>query len=350
MPSGRNISKEVRNLIYKKVTRNYTNKEIFDDVLSGETDIMSYKTLQKHANHLRNATEDEVRVFLDGANTFKPGRKRIMSDFDEQLFMIPFVDAQYGKSQSKRLRVACAEFTANHYRPDDVVPSIRTLQRVPGRYDWTRKIVDRVHRNRDDNKRLDFMRTVAPFDPSTFVDIDETPFNREEVEEKHGYSPRGETAHRTQLILNGKNYSIISALTPHGFLAWAVYDIAITADIVVEFLTNRVRPLLPPGSFGLFDNASIHKKEEAWECIDGVFEGMWAYSSPYSPDLKPIERAFGLVKNKLKELEYEALLHPIPTINRVFDMFSVRGPEGHLCNEYFNHFRRNHESWLESLE
>jgi len=47
---------------------------------------------------------------------------------------------------------------------------------------------------------------------------------------------------------------------------------------------------------GLLGNAAIHKTNNSWDKLDEIFNGRFLYSSPYSPDLKPIEKCFSLVK------------------------------------------------------
>jgi transposase len=46
---------------------------------------------------------------------------------------------------------------------------------------------------------------------------------------------------------------------------------------------------------------------------------------PYSPNLKPIEPCFALVKKWLRQHENEALLNPVVFINRAFDIHSIGG-------------------------
>jgi transposase len=117
-------------------------------------------------------------------------------------------------------------------------------------------------------------------------------------------------------------------------------------DLFVDFLDKYLVPLLLEGSVGLLDNAAIHKTKESWKKMDEIFHGNWLYSSPYSPDLKPIEKCFSLVKSKLRELELEAIIRPIRTINRVIEMYSINGPEGHKCQGFWNCIKHYHQKRL----
>jgi hypothetical protein len=50
------------------------------------------------------------------------------------------------------------------------------------------------------------------------------------------------------------------------------------------------------------------------------------FSSPYSPELKPIELGFANVKQYIRRHEVQALNDPIGYINQGFELYSIRGP------------------------
>ena len=263
----------------------------------------------------------------------------------EKVFLLPYNGN--GKRQQHRLKKYANIFRNEYYGENNPqAPSIRTIKRVMERNNITRKKFELRHFRRCPIARINFMYRLACFNPDSIIDIDETPFNKDEINEDRGYSPRGQRAYKTQIVIQGKNYSILAASCSKGFLCWAIYDIPITSKIFIEFLDIYLRPMLMNSHVGLLDNAAIHKTNNSWDKLDEIFNGRFLYSSPYSPDLKPIEKCFSLVKSKLKELEYEATMHPIRTINMVMEIYSINGPEGHKCNNFWNCIRHYHEKRL----
>ena len=84
-----------------------------------------------------------------------------------------------------------------------------------------------------------------------------------------------------------------------------------------------MRPLLADGAYGIFDNSKIHHVLRSRILLEDVFQGLYRFVPPYSPNLKPIEPCFALVKNWLRQNENEALLNPLLYINRAFDIHSI---------------------------
>lgn len=57
-----------------------------------------------------------------------------------------------------------------------------------------------------------------------------------------------------------------------------------------------------------------------------MFNGKYASSQAYFPHLKPVERAFSLVKTWLREHDKQATQDPVAWINRAFQRFEIGGP------------------------
>jgi transposase len=73
-------------------------------------------------------------------------------------------------------------------------------------------------------------------------------------------------------------------------------------------------PRIFPHQFAIIDNAAIHKTIEARIRLEDVFNGNYRFCALYSPHLKPIEKAFKLVKEEISYLEinnFEACNHPV---------------------------------------
>ncbi len=208
--------------------------------------------------------------------------------------------------------------------------------------------------------------------------------------EKYGWSEVGEKCYRTQFVIHNKHYSAIAAYTTRGFIAWEIFEGSVGAAEFMYFINHSVRPKLSAVSFAIIDNCAIHKTDEALECLENAFSGLiysilfYMFSfftllmlsfvisgkfeccAPYSPDLKPVERGFKLVKGWLKHNEDFAQQDPIGAINHAFRLFSPDGEYGHHCKSIFtpymyrlcvkigrNHFSKyfaNHRQWQQDVE
>ncbi len=116
----------------------------------------------------------------------------------------------------------------------------------------TRKKYEYRHFRRCPIERINFLYRISCYNPNTIIDIDETPFNKDEINEDRGYSPKGKRAYKTQIIIRGKSYSIIAAACNRGFLCWAIYDIPVTSDIFIAFLLALFGRDLSPSSTHIF--------------------------------------------------------------------------------------------------
>ena len=111
-----------------------------------------------------------------------------------------------------------------------------------------------------------------------------------------------------------------------------------------------MHPLLGEESFGIFDNsnARIHHVLRSRITLEDVFHGMYRFVPPYSPNLKPIEPCFALVKNWLRQHENEALLNPVVYINRAFDIHSIGGERAASVMGHWRLYFENHQYFLDA--
>ena len=72
-------------------------------------------------------------------------------------------------------------------------------------------------------------------------------------------------------------------------------------EVVISWLENFLIPELKPGQILVMDNASFHKSPKIREIIQNAGCELW-FLPPYSPDLTPIERHWGNLKEALKKL------------------------------------------------
>ena len=75
-------------------------------------------------------------------------------------------------------------------------------------------------------------------------------------------------------------------------------------------------------------------------------DSWYTFCAPYSPDFKPVERLFAMVKTILRDREDEAALDPFNAIKAIFDSFRPGGPLAHHANNHFRMYSDNHNAWL----
>jgi hypothetical protein len=206
--------------------------------------------------------------------------------------------------------------------------------------------MERRHRYQNPAKILRYLKRVAPFEPMRLVDIDEMKMAPSHFQSHFGYSPEGDAAVREQIVIGTRSFVVIAAMGYFGMICWKVYEENTGHTHVEDFLSNTLAPMLLPDAIGLIDNASSHHMPDVQDALDHCFNGHWYFSSAYSPHLKPIEKGFALVKNFLRTHEDEALRDPVKWINDAFELYSVRGALGHVCQGFFRPYVHLHEHFL----
>lgn len=202
-----------------------------------------------------------------------------------------------------------------------------------------KKVLQRVHYLRNPILRAEFMDNIGHIYYTRIVDV--------EFLQRYGYAPKGEVAVRTQFQINGQHYSSICAYSAMGLMAYRIVEGSIDAEIFKSFLEVELFEALGPGMVGLFDNAAIHHTPPVREMMEDIFHGNYFFVAPYSPDLKPVERLFAVVKNLLRDREDEAVANPIAVLTDCFEMFRPGGPKAGMAENHFRLYRENHNMWRE---
>ena len=116
--------------------------------------------------------------------------------------------------------------------------------------------------------------------------------------------PRGRSLQGTRLIDkvphgHWKTTTFVAALRSTGLTAPLVTDGAINGQLFLEYTRQVLVPKLHSGDTVVMDNLSSHKRVDVREAIEAVGAKL-LYLPPYSPDFKPIERAFSKFKRLLQ--------------------------------------------------
>ena len=98
------------------------------------------------------------------------------------------------------------------------------------------------------------MTECSAYRPEMFVFVEETGSNRRNAMRKFGYSLVGKTPSVSRLLVRGKRFSAIAALTLDGIIATLVASNTVTAVTFDEFIVSNANP----NSILVLDNATIH--------------------------------------------------------------------------------------------
>lgn len=226
------------------------------------------------------------------------------------------------------------------------LPSLSTIYRAVCKFS-TRKKVDLIHVYKNPVQQIAFLGAIAHVASCRLVDIDGMVETDDDFFKKYGWSPRGEECRQAQLYIGGKRYAVHAAFTELGFIGWKIFPDTVTEIQVREFVES-IKNSLPPSAYGLLDNASNQRTDNVRMAIEDVFNGYFMYCSPYSPELKPIERGFSLVKGYIREREAEWGEDHVGLINAAFHHYSVGQPGGLKAYNLFKVYRENFEATNEN--
>ena len=183
---------------------------------------------------------------------------------------------------------------------------LSTICRLLAKHGFTRKKIQHVALQRTMELRAAYMASVYVFMEDMFVWVDESGSDSKDQLRQYGYALRGERAVCRKLLVRGKRVSAIAGLSTEGLAALELTDGSVDGDAFYDFVRGSLIPEMnpfdgcSPMSVAIMDNCSIHHTQDVADLFQraGI---LLIYLPPYSPDLNPIELAFGFVKAYLKE-------------------------------------------------
>ena len=188
----------------------------------------------------------------------------------------------------------------------DIAVSTSLVYRELRRMKWSRKIATkRAVEQSDALRRVFRARVQLNYTAEQIVAIDESACNERTGDRKYGWSPVGCSVELEYSMKRSERWSLLPAMTVDGYLVHHIFQGAITAEIMEEFLKQKVLPLLQPGYHVLLiDNASIHRSPTIVQlCKD--FGIQLEYLPPYSPNFNPIKKSFKVLKSWMKKYSDE---------------------------------------------
>jgi len=333
MPRGIPFKRDIRELIEFHFRYSKSPENFFQLLFMSNSDKASLEYISKLCCHFLSSSSFSS-TYSSGPHPRRKTREKMrrldwrsvneIMDLRESDIEINF------KSLTRRFNFAWFGESVENYV---CLTTVRRL--VIARLRWSRKKLERRHRDANPLAQLRYMQAMGSRDPFHFKDIDEMNIAPADFTKRYGYAPEGDDAVKTQLVIGTRSFCTIAML---GFAGIEAFDweenATFDGDKFSHFITNKCLPVLVPGDIGILDNASIHTTEAARDAMDLAFNADWTLCSAYSPYLKPIERVFALIKQYIRENEEEALLEPAIWINRAFQRYSIDGSHGHVVSNF----------------
>jgi hypothetical protein len=179
----------------------------------------------------------------------------------------------------------------------------RTITDYLHRAKWSRKAVKARAKERSEPLRAAWRGLSTEWDDKQLVFLDESAANERTGDRKRGWAPIGVRCGVDIPIKRLERWSILLVLTNKGYLDWVIYQGAISADLFISFIKEKVLPYcesyLGKRSVLVLDNALIYKDRRLQIAYDdaGV---LLQFLPPYSPNYNPIESTFGSLKAWIK--------------------------------------------------
>jgi transposase len=102
--------------------------------------------------------------------------------------------------------------------------------------------------------------------------------------------------------ISGKRYERLSVMAlrndEHLFVEPIIYQGMVNSQVVLAYF-QKVLPTLKEHSVVIMDNASYHKSKELQNLFD-QYNHILLFLPPYSPELNPIEKLWGTIKQNLR--------------------------------------------------
>ena len=179
--------------------------------------------------------------------------------------------------------------------------SVSSISRELKKMKWSRKVATKKAIEQSDPLRRVFQaRVQTHYTAEQIIAIDESACNERTSDRKYGWGPVGQSVELIYSIKRSERWSILPAMSVDGYLTHRIFQGAVTAAFMEDFLRHDVLPLCTPGYHVLLmDNASIHRSPEIVQLCK-EFGLQLEYLPPYSPDYNPIEQSFKVLKSWMK--------------------------------------------------
>jgi transposase len=150
-------------------------------------------------------------------------------------------------------------------------------------------------------RRAAFLAAQASLDAHRLIFVDESGF-RLGSPPRFGWAPRGEDAPGKTVCGAWETITMLGAISLDGFRGFMTVNAGTGTDVFLAFVEQVLAPNLRPGDIVVMDNLGAHKAPTVREAIRKAGADTLLLP-PYSPELNPIERAWGKLKDILRRAQ-----------------------------------------------
>jgi len=144
-------------------------------------------------------------------------------------------------------------------------------------------------------RRINYLLSMQTYSFTQLFFFDESGFTGPQGLRKYGHGVGRIT--ELQEMTNKENATLMAVMNCDGMFAVDLVETTVDATILLRFFISQVLPIIPHGSLIIMDNAAIHHAIEAnLELLFNIQGCELVFLPAYSPDLNPIENAFGKIK------------------------------------------------------
>ena len=147
-------------------------------------------------------------------------------------------------------------------------------------------------------RREEFLQHIGSIPPERLIYLDESGVTTS-MTRLYGRCVGGRRIHEATPGGHWKILTILGAMSIRGMIATMTIEEPTDGDIFLAYVEHVLCPALLPGDVVVMDNLSAHKAEGVRARIESVGAQL-LYLPPYSPDLNPIEKAWGKLKQLLR--------------------------------------------------
>jgi transposase len=178
--------------------------------------------------------------------------------------------------------------------------------------------------------RRRWMREQGRVDPARLVFIDETCTDTKMVR-LCGRSPRGERLIGYAPHRHWRTVTFVASLRQRGITSPFMLEDAMKGPMFLAYVKQCLVSTLKRGDIVAMDNLLVHGVAGVKQAIEAA-GAMLRYLPAYSPDLNPLELAFGKLKAHLRQAAEHTIPGLLRRIGRVVGDFSPQE-----CRNFFRH-------------
>ncbi|MGH8574454.1 MAG: IS630 family transposase [Gammaproteobacteria bacterium] len=160
------------------------------------------------------------------------------------------------------------------------------------------------------------------------VFVDET-WTKTNMTRTHGRCPRGQRLIAKVPHGRWQTTTLIAAIRRSGIFAPMVVDGPVNAEVFTAYAEQCLAPALQPGDIVMLDHLSSHKGSAIDKAITDRHASL-EFLPKYSPDLNPIEPAFGQIKAHLRKAARRT-----PEALMAATAIAIQKVKAQHCSNYF---------------